>query len=267
MIAHKSDYLYDKIDRTKLLNALIWLVEQPLYINEEIRICDEWLKSGTNSDISFIVEEEDQNTFCDNEFQNQSCLPENSEPIVDSLEYDSDSSEENIESDSDEDEPSNHISDETLLTQEGIMLAPGEGNTPVSIFSDNCEELCFPTIYAGHSFNENNPKNLSATELDKYKIRYFDRRFCKIPILLFLLRHKQISNLKQHLKTVLKIGKYNDKEITAGDIRDQKVIDSLLKNDDAFKVLANDRSSPQFWSKKMKDLMAMVRQLGEAFIL
>jgi hypothetical protein len=60
----------------------------------------------------------------------------------------------------------------------------------------------------------------------------------------------------------MKIGKLKDRRLTAEDVREQKVIDTLLRNDDVYKVLENDRSSPQYWSKRMKDLMAMIRQLG-----
>jgi hypothetical protein len=247
---------------------LKWLVDQPLYKNEEIVISNNWLNVETNSQEGFIIEEDDCDLFdksdmtsLDNDFNNNVYVKSDVNP----LDYDSDSSEEDIETDSDEDDVTvNDKSQETLLLQEGIILAPGEGLAPVSIFSDNCEELCFPTIYAGQPFNDGNPKKLSATELDKYKIRYYDRRFCKIPSLLFLLRHKQIFNLRQQLKTVLKMGKFKDKNLTVEDVRDNSVIDSIIRSDDGFKILSNDRSSPQYWSKRLKDIMAMIRQLGKS---
>ena len=43
---------------------------------------------------------------------------------------------------------------------------------------------------------------------------------------------------------------------------DQNFIEQLIRNDDAFRVFLNDRTSPDYWSLKNRELMAMIRTSG-----
>jgi hypothetical protein len=49
---------------------------------------------------------------------------------------------------------------------------------------------------------------------------------------------------------------------TANQLLSNEGMFDILRHDDGFKVLKNLVNSPPFWQKKMRVLMAMIRQLG-----
>ena len=42
----------------------------------------------------------------------------------------------------------------TRQTNNELILAPGEGNKPISFYSVDCEYLAFPMLYWGNALNE-----------------------------------------------------------------------------------------------------------------
>ncbi len=69
-----------------------------------------------------------------------------------------------------------HITDEA---RQIIDIAPGEGNTPLSIFMDtNSEILAFPTLFCGQPRPENTQRyvNVHYSEICKSELRRVDRR-------------------------------------------------------------------------------------------
>ena len=269
MVTHKSDYLHERIRPARVWNAIKYLSEKPLFKKHNIEINLEWMNTYGLEELDFVVNIEDKDVFTKdcteekslNDCESQSNITDTTE-IVDINEKDSSSSEDEF---TEVDEVNNSGGAETMLqceTTNGLTLAPGEGNKPISFYSVDCEYLAFPKFYCGNAFNELNHKNLSICDLSKYKLRYFDRRFAESPqSLFFLLRQKQVDNLRRAINLVLKKRENNRKELSVGDILDKQTIDYLIRNDEAYNTLSSDRTSPAFWEKKMKDLMAMIRQL------
>ena len=238
MRVHKSDYLNEYIRPFHVLRAGEYLTKQPLYIEEGIKVSSNWTAIHNNPIEKFIVEEEDK-----------SDLGSNFEPQEEVDKWDETAGEHNL----------NPGTDETLLKQ-GLVFAPGEGITPVSIMSDKyAEELSFPTIYSGQK-RQNNIK-LSYNDIVKSELRRYDRRCCDVPKIFFMYRKKETIALKNAISTHLRKGSINQ-NLTAGQVLESDIIGKLINSDEAYKVLAQDRSSPAYWNARMKDLMAMIRQLG-----
>ena len=271
MVSHKTDYIHERIRPSRVWNAMKYLCEQSLFKEHKIEVNLEWMDSYGADEIDFVVNEEDRNCFeaTNPDAKNMiKCDSKCDKPITGE---DEDCNEERSESSDDEfieiEEVNAPGESETMIQDNnvnGLILAPGEGHKPISFFSADCEYLAFPKLYCGKGFNKGNPKNLSISDLAKYKLRYFDRRFAECPqILFFLLRQKQIDSLRQAINVVLKKrDKTHSQELKVGDVLDKQTIDHLIRNDEAYKILAQDRTSPSFWEKKMRDLMAMIRQLG-----
>jgi hypothetical protein len=60
--------------------------------------------------------------------------------------------------------------------------------------------------------------------------------------------------------------KTGGKILTAGELKRQGGVDSLIKFDNGYRVLKQLRGSPPYWEAAQKDLMAMIRQLGPATV-
>ena len=152
-------------------------------------------------------------------------------------------------------------SNNQTLIQEGLIFAPGEGVKPESILHDQlAEELSFPTIFCGQK--RYFPINLSITDITKSYLRRVDRRAAsKIPYIFYIERKKQMKALREAIGICMR-KKPNDNQLKAKEVLNQEIMNNLQMKDQAYKVLVNDRTSPVYWQKKMKELFAMIRQLG-----
>lgn len=87
------------------------------------------------------------------------------------------------------DDDINPGAEETLFdnTFENIIMASGEGHTPILVLCDqNAEVLSFPSIFGGEERISEKP--LTYNEIVRSQIRNKDRRACKITYLLYMLR-------------------------------------------------------------------------------
>ena len=255
MIKMKHDYIHENIHPQKVFAAAKYLSEQPLFKENNIEIDLNWMDK-LEYNAKFIVNPEDNTVFEDES------VDERNDEINDN-QTDSDSEDSGMKECDNEEEPNPGESETMIQEDNGLILAPGENRRPISFYSENCEYLAFPTIYGGKKFNVNNPKKLSISELAKYKLRFKDRRFAVNPTAIFwLLRYKQIENLRKSINFCLK--KTTHKQLTAGEVLnpESNILNELLRNDQAYAILVDDRTSPVYWEKRMKNLMAMIRQLG-----
>ena len=124
---------------------------------------------------------------------------------------------------------------------------------------ENVEELCFPTIYCGQ---KRQPTiKLSYNDIIKSELRRYDRRCAKIPNLFIILRKKESIILNNSVNIYLR-KPCDQKSLNVEKALDKQFNQQKINIDKAYKVLAQDRTSPSYWQGRMKDLMAMIRQLG-----
>ena len=151
--------------------------------------------------------------------------------------------------------------DDSIPDNSGIIIAPGENHQPISLLRDeDMDVLSFPTIYCGE------PRNfkfqLTDAQLRKFEIRNHDRRVAKnIPRLFVSFCKSRLQKLVSRIQIALR-KKKNIKSLTVSDLITSEGLESLIKHDEAYRVLDVDRSSPAFWEKKKKETMAMIRQYG-----
>lgn len=85
-----------------------------------------------------------------------------------------------------------------LLGDEGIRMAPGDGQTPLRLLLDQYSELlAFPQIFAGHSLNPQcDGCPLTYVEISKSMARRYDRSAVqRTDFLLFMDRKRQLCQL------------------------------------------------------------------------
>jgi len=96
-------------------------------------------------------------------------------------------------------------------------------------------------------------------------LRQYDRRAAMyIENIFYKTKKLQMKILLGKSHIALRKCKGNNKNITAGQIKQQGTLDRLIRHDDGYKFLNALRGSPPYFEKAKKDLFAMIRQLGPA---
>ena len=236
-LQYKGNYIAEWVRPHAVYRATEYLVKQPLYQEEGIGVSLEFLARHQQEEEEFVVEGKDVEA------------EEGKELEVAKDEWD------NTNGDQDVLNPE----DEQTLRKEAIPFAPGEGHTPMSLLADdNVEELSFPAIHCGHK--RQLKVKLSYNDIVKSEIRRYDRRCCDPVKLFFMFRKKEMLALHSAIQIYLKMAQ--KQTFTVDQAMDHNFIEQLIRNDDAYRVLSNDRTSPVYWPLKKRELMAMIRTLG-----
>jgi len=162
----KKVYIHELVRPKVIINAINYLIKQPLYIENNITISNDWLQKSNE-----IIDKDIDESF--NESDNELDTLDISNEEVE------DDTNKNLEDDID-------LNSETLLDQIDpddliIKFAPGEKNCPIGLFYDkDAEELSFPTIFGG--FRRPELVGLTYSKIVKSELRSYDRRACKITI-------------------------------------------------------------------------------------
>jgi hypothetical protein len=146
----------------------------------------------------------------------------------------------------------------------GFKIAPGQNKNPVPLFADpKAEEFSFPDIYCGIPRNFDPQLRVTYTDIAKSEIRRYDRRACIPTKLLYSFKKSYMEKLRNAVQIHLR-KRSNKTRVRAKEVRTQDMIQQLIRNDDSYKsVWSNLRSSPAYWAKKQKTVMAMIRQYGK----
>jgi hypothetical protein len=147
-----------------------------------------------------------------------------------------------------------------------LTFAPGEGQTPLSLFQDkDAEYLSFPSIYCGermtyqHATNKN--EKLHYSELCKWELRAEDRRAAQsVPNLFFKAKKLQIQQLAQ--TGTLSMKRVQSNRFTAGQMLNEETQKKITRLDEGYYIFRTIRNSPPYLNMCKKEIMAMIRQLG-----
>lgn len=167
---------------------------------------------------------------------------------------------------------------DTLLTGKDFLepderhkvfnIAPGEGMSPLSIFSDtNCEEKAFPEIWLGHKRLTNFERLRFITYIQQCKseLRRSDRRVAQnIDNIFFKVKKLQMKILLSSPRLAIRKVKPGAHTLTAGNAKNPAFVNSLVRHDEGYTFLKALRGSPPYFEQAKKDLFAMIRQLGPA---
>ena len=167
----------------------------------------------------------------------------------------------------------NSTSNETVLVSEvpnivqneNLIVAPGQGKSPISVFNDShCEELAFPYLLPRGRFGYKVDR-----EIPLSPVKYFNQRllnhsqiFASDPDYIFFAR----SVLEQHyLSSSINIAMHKLKPgSTAKSIRlnYKDTVHKFLADTDAFSFMSTIKGTPAYWKHFLYDVLAMVKQLG-----
>ncbi len=172
----KSSVMFETIRPHKVFEAAKYLSEQELYIKHKIKLELNWKKSHNSQEHDVVESVDDLTPQHNDETQDHDEESENEERVgnVDTL---------ICENENDD------------MVMSGIKFAPGEGKKPIGVlFDEDCEQLSFPTIYAG-KIRKFKHKVVSYAGICKSELRRFDRRACKVSKLFFMYKKLQIERV------------------------------------------------------------------------
>ncbi|XP_062577686.1 uncharacterized protein LOC134239531 [Saccostrea cucullata] len=158
------------------------------------------------------------------------------------------------------------LDDANPVQDQVYTFAPGEGQTPLSLYTDkDAEFLSFPTIYCGQRMASNDDREVKVhySDLVKWELRNIDRRAANsVPNLFFKMKKIQMKQISDKVNLVLRRCKGTEKKLTAGDVLNQEVLDKITRLDEGYYIFRTLRNSPPYLEAKKKELFAMIRQLG-----
>ncbi|CAB4001647.1 Hypothetical predicted protein [Paramuricea clavata] len=255
-LQYKSSALSLNIRPHKVMQAAAWLIgTSPLYQDEGITINENWLRSLQYSgnkapNITETSNDEDEQTTSNSpEDEWTEDVAEIPAGVTDSMLT-----------------PPDFVNDSER--QEIYNFAPGEGNRPLSVFRDQySEEMAYPGIFLGQKRpdEKNRLRSVYYSEICKSELRRSDRRaaIC-VENIFFKAKKLQMKLLIGQSQIALRKNKMGNRTLTAGELKTQEGLQSLIDHDDGFRFLKTLRGSPPYFEKAKKDLFAMIRQLGPA---
>ena len=154
----------------------------------------------------------------------------------------------------------------SIVDNENLIVAPGQGKTPVSIASDElCEELAFPYLFPSGKFGYKVDREVSLSPVKYFNQRLlnFKQNFASDADYIFFAR----SVVEQHhLYSSISIAmqKMNSSQMTAGTIRQnyKETIQNFLAKNNAFSFMNSVKDTPAYWKQFLYEVLAMIKQLG-----
>ncbi|XP_042150314.1 uncharacterized protein LOC120844489 [Ixodes scapularis] len=155
------------------------------------------------------------------------------------------------------------LAQHTLVWDEAkfLAIAPGEGKRPVSIlYDEHAEELSFPQIYLGEPRRVDASAKPTVFTHAMSEVRRSDRRGATPQHVLYMamkvFRHRVAGDMCVAFRNIKAL-----ETLTKQQLFDKDFVQQAVKHDMAF--MHGTPNTVQYWTKRKKDLFAMIRQLGE----
>jgi hypothetical protein len=231
-------YKKQAIRPARVVAALRYLVEQPLYRLHRVELLDDWQATVQQAITQGVPAAE----------------------MVDGG---------GQEADADAGEPeaafSNHdtlldpITIPPPLTGTTIRVAPGEGFHPDPVRWPHAKEEMFPSVHCGVALTPTAP--VSDTMLNRFAVRESSRRAASAPYLFYCYIQNTMEDINQAARLKLYRAKLLHRHCTVRDVvnRDCRLL--LVHEQVAFHDLANIRGSPAYQQDMRNDMLAMMEAL------
>ncbi|KAK7149216.1 hypothetical protein R3I94_008742 [Phoxinus phoxinus] len=162
------------------------------------------------------------------------------------------------------------IGQEILSYGEGIFsIAPAQGHKPVGFFKiPKLEAMAFPVQFPTGQNSIDEERQISISPSMYFNARLFsvDTRFAKDQSYLFFAQFVTETHLARNSMSIqLRKGKpvtRDGRRISNRLLQDNREIERLVHNRDATRFMQPLRGTPSYWEKTLRDLQAMIRQLG-----
>ncbi|XP_040357685.2 uncharacterized protein LOC120841632, partial [Ixodes scapularis] len=155
------------------------------------------------------------------------------------------------------------LAQHTLIWDEDkfLAIAPGEGKRPVSIlYDEHSEELSFPQIYLGEPRRVDASAKPTVFTHAMSEIRRSDRRGATPQHVLYMamkvFRHRVAGDMCVAFRNIKAL-----ETLTKQQLLDKDFVQQAVEHDMAF--MHGIPNTVQYWTKRKKDLFAMIRQLGK----
>lgn len=153
-----------------------------------------------------------------------------------------------------------HMSDKVLC------IAPGEGQELVSVF--DTEGKAFATLFPDgtNTFNQERPVKISAKRYFNARLFSYDTRFAQNAEYIFFAQYtSELSEMLSSISIAMRKGTKRTstgQTVTAFMLQNKESVRQILSTDDGYYFMKKIRGTPAYWECTMRDLFAMVRQLG-----
>ena len=132
-------------------------------------------------------------------------------------------------------------------------VVPAEANRPLSIFRNQySEEMSYPGIFLGQKRPDDKQrlKSVYYSQICKSELRRSDRRAATcIENIFFKAKKLQMKLLLGQSQVALRKCKLGNKTLSAGQLKTQKGLESLICHDEGYKFLRALRGSPPYFEK------------------
>ncbi|RXN32197.1 replicase helicase endonuclease [Labeo rohita] len=163
------------------------------------------------------------------------------------------------------------LGQQLLSYDDGIFcIAPAAKNSPVSIFKvRNLESLAFPVQFPDgqNTFDEpNRAKHISPSRYFNTRLFSIDNRCAKDTSYIFFAQfvtemHMATSSMSVQLRKAKPMTR-DGRRINCSLLQDKQELEKLVNNKEATRFMQPLRGTPAYWEKSLRDLFAMLRQLG-----
>ncbi|KAL6484152.1 hypothetical protein MHYP_G00061970 [Metynnis hypsauchen] len=149
-------------------------------------------------------------------------------------------------------------------------IAPAEGNQPASFFrTPKLEAMAFPVQFntGKNTLDElDRPKKISPSRYFNARLFSADNRFAMDTIYIFFVQfvtemHLAMSSMSIQLHKG-KVFTKDGRKINTSLLKDQREVEKLVSHGEVTRFMQPLRGTPAYWERTMKDLFAMLRQLG-----
>ena len=152
-------------------------------------------------------------------------------------------------------------SDESILN-----LAPAEGNRPINVL--NVEAEAFPTQFPDgkNTCKEQRDPKVSPSRYFNARLFSSDTRFASDPEYIFFAQYAtELNMITSQISIAMRQGHTqtaDGRPITSDILTDKDQVKQIIQRDSGFRYLRQIRGTPAYWDKTLKDLFAMIRQIG-----
>ena len=157
-----------------------------------------------------------------------------------------------------------------IADDENIVVAPGQGKTPLNILKDeNVEMLAFPDLFPTGKFGYSADRDVKLTHTKYFNQRLlnYTQRFAGDADYIFFANFvSQQTNLRNQINVAMR--KVSGSNINAGMLTDnfKERVRNFVANEEAYTFMNTVKGSPAYWKNMLSDVLAMVKQIFMLFL-
>lgn len=136
-----------------------------------------------------------------------------------------------------------------------LLVAPGEGNTPLSMFEDKKSE--YLAINCGQERGTHDLKEpVHYSTFCKWELRHVDRRVGRcIPNIFYKIKRLQIKPLRDRVSLAIRKCRTKGKKIKVSELLSPGGFENIIKYNEGYHVLRRLRGTPPYWEQTKHEIL------------